>query len=149
MLWMIAGHNVREIKYLADCRSITCRWEVPVDIDGARLSVQAFVGSAGGDGVLYVAMGTIATLGEALACRLLHPPCLAGSGTSRAMSAQATSLGDEDNLRAPSFLPSGLRHDGVLCAALARQAGRADLKECQASAIPCSADCNSCHSTCN
>ena len=39
--------------------------EVSIAIDGAGLSGQAFVGSAGDSGVLYVAMGTIATLGEA------------------------------------------------------------------------------------
>ena len=54
------------------------RREGPHVIVGAGLSVQAFVGSAGDAGVLYVAMGTIATLGEAPACRPLQPPCLAG-----------------------------------------------------------------------
>ena len=58
-----------EFKHFTGCASTGSRWELPVSIDGAGSSVQAFMGSAGDDGVLYVAMGTIATLGEAPACR--------------------------------------------------------------------------------
>ena len=79
-----------------------------VDTDNVGLSVQAFVGSAGDDGVLYVAMGTIATLGEAPACRPLHLPCLAGSRTSAAIVVWPPSLVAQDNARAPCLKPSRL-----------------------------------------
>ena len=51
--------------------------------------------------MLYVAMGTIATLGEAPACRPLHPPCLAGNRTSAAILVWALSLSDQHNVHAP------------------------------------------------